>query len=291
MLKEAAHDWVGDNAMRLSASLAYYAIFSLAPLMVIILAIAGLVFGQDAAQGQLSSQIRQLAGDQAGNAVQTIIQGAGHKSAGVFATIFGLVVLLFGASGVFGELKNALNTIWGVAIKPGRPWYAVVRDRFLSFGMVLGIGFLLLISLTLSAVLSALGTYMRGLVPMPHVLWAITDFLISFVVVGLLFAMMFRFLPNVKIRWRDVWVGALGTSVLFSIGKTLIGLYLGTSTVASSYGAAGSVIILLLWIYYSACILFFGAEYTKVYARRTGAPIVPSEDAMLLKDALKEKPR
>lgn len=289
MLKEAASEWSGDNAMRLSASLAYYAIFSLAPLMIIIISIAGLVFGEEAARGQIAQQVRQLAGEQAGNAIQALIHGAGQKSASIFAAVSGLIVLLFGASGVFGELKNALNTIWGVALKPGRSMMALIRDRFLSFGMVLGIGFLLLTSLVLSAALAALSVYLRGVFPLPKGLWPVGDFLVSFGFISLLFAMMFKFLPNVRIRWRDVWVGALGTALLFSIGKTLIGLYLGASSVASSYGAAGSVVILLLWVYYSSCILFYGAEFTKVYARRTGAAIEPGPDAMLLSDAIREK--
>ncbi|MEI6350021.1 MAG: YihY/virulence factor BrkB family protein [Verrucomicrobiota bacterium] len=289
LLKEAASEWVGDNAPRLSAALAYYAIFSLAPLVIITISIAGLVFGEEAARGQISEQIKGLAGEQAGNAIQSVVKSTDHKGASIFAASAGLIVLLFGASGVFGELKNALNTIWGVVTKPGKPVMSLIRSRFLSFGMVLAIGFLLLISLAISAALSAIGTYMRNLLVLAPIVWQGVEFLISFAVVTVLFAMIFKFLPDVKIRWRDVWIGAIGTALLFAIGKTLIGLYLGASSVGSSYGAAGSAIIILLWIYYSSCILFYGAEFTKVYAKRLGCGITPTEDAMPLRDAMKEK--
>ena len=282
LLKETAAEWMSDNALRLSASLAYYAIFSLAPLLLVVVSIAGLVFGQDAARHQLAQSIQQLAGEQAGHAIEGIAKNPEHKSASLFATIIGLIVLLFGASGVFGELKNALNNIWGVAIKPGRSLLQILSDRLLSFGMVLGVGFLLLISLVVTAALTALSTYMRGLLQWPPALLHSADFAISLAVVTVLFAMIFKILPNVKLRWHDVWIGAIGTALLFALGQFLIGLYLGKSTVASSYGAAGSVIIVLLWIYYSGCILFFGAEFTKVYARRYGCGIKPDEDAIPL---------
>lgn len=291
LLKETASEWVSDNALRLSASLAYYALFSLAPLLLVVIAIAGLVFGQDAARHQLAQSIQQLAGEQAGHAIEGMAHNAGSRGGNIFATVFGLVVLLFGASGVFGELKSALNTIWGVTLKPGRSLIQLFFDRLLSFGMVLGIGFLLLISLVITALLAALSTYLRGLLPWPPALLHLMDFLVSLGVVTVMFAMLFRFLPNVKLRWHDVWIGAVGTAVLFALGQFLIGLYLGKSSVSSGYGAAGSVIIILLWIYYSGCILFFGAEFTKVYARRCGYGIEPSDDAMTLAEADEQKKR
>jgi membrane protein len=290
LLKEAASEWIEDGAMRLSASLAYYAIFSLAPLLVIVISIAGLVFGEEAARGQIAQQISALAGARAGEAIQATVQAsASERTTGVLATIIGLVVLLFGASTVFAELKDALNTIWGVTVKPGRAFFTLVHDRFLSFSIVLAIGFLLLVSLVLSAVLAALGKYMSARLPLPAAVWQACDFLVSFAVISALFAMIFKMLPNVRIGWRDVRIGAVGTALLFTIGKFLIGLYLGTSTIASSFGAAGSVVIVLVWIYYSSCILFFGAEFTKVYARKFGSGIVPNSRAVLVSDLLRAK--
>ena len=290
LLKEAGEAWVGDNATRLSAALAYYAIFSLAPLIVIAVSIAGLVFGEEAARGQLSGQIRSLAGETAGNAIQALAKGAAHRSAGIFAAIAGIIALLFGASGVFGELKRSLNDVWGVVAQPGGSLMAALRDRFLSFAMVLGIGFLLVVSLVVSVGVAAVTAYLRSALPLPPGVFAAGDLVISLGVVTLLFAMIFKILPDVSIRWRDVAIGAIGTALLFTIGKFLIGLYLGASSVASSYGAAGSVIVALLWVYYSACILFFGAEFTKVYARRCGSGIVPTRNAIWIKDIPKEQP-
>lgn len=290
LFKTAASDWVDDGAMRLSSSLAYYAIFSLAPLLVIVISMAGLVFGEAAARGQLSQQISTLAGQGAGEAIQAAVQsGAAHQSTGLLATVISTALLLFGASTVFAELKDALNTIWGVVVKPGRPFFTLVHDRFFSLSIVLAIGFLLLVSLVISVLLAALGHYMSGRFQFPPVVWQAWDFIISFAVIGGLFATIFKLLPNVKLRWRDVWLGAVTTSLLFTLGKFVIGYYLATSSVASSFGAAGSVVIVLAWIYYSACILFFGAEITKSYARRFGSGIKPNSRAVLIDDLLRAR--
>jgi membrane protein len=290
LLKEAASDWVGDGAMRLSSSLAYYAIFSLAPLLVIVISMAGLVFGEEAARGQLSQEIATLAGKGAGEAIQSAVQSsAAQKSTGVVATIMSTALLLFGASTVFAELKDALNAIWGVAVKPGRPFFTLVHDRFFSFSIVLAMGFLLLVSLIISVLLAALGSYMSGRFQLPSAVWQTWDFVISFAVVSALFAMIFKLLPNVLLRWHDVWLGAIATSLLFTLGKFVIGYYLATSSIASSFGAAGSVVIVLAWIYYSACILFFGAEITKGYARQFGSGIVPNSRAVLIDDLLRAR--
>ena len=290
ILKDAACDWVDDGAMRLSSSLAYYAIFSLAPLLVILISMAGLVFGEDAARGQLSQQIATLAGRGAGEAIQSAVQSsAAQKSTSVWATVLSTALLLFGASTVFAELKDALNTIWGVVVKPGRPFFTLLHDRFFSFSIVLAIGFLLLVSLVISVLLAALSLYMSGRFQLPPAVWQAWDFVISFAVVSGLFAMIFKLLPNVRLRWRDVWLGAVTTSLLFTLGKLVIGYYLATSSIASSFGAAGSVIIVLAWIYYSACILFFGAEITKGYARRFGSGIVPNSRAVLIDDLLRAR--
>ena len=290
LLKQAASDWIDDGAMRLSAALAYYAIFSLAPLLIIAISIAGLVFGEDAARGRIAQEISTVTGSRAGEAIQAaVLSSASQKTTGVVATVVGLAVLIFGASTVFAELKDALNTIWGVVVKPGRPFLTLVRDRFLSFSIVLSIGFLLLVSLILSAVLAALGKYMGERLPLPAAVWQAGDFLLSIAVISALFAMIFKILPNVRIGWRDVGLGAAGTALLFTAGKFLIGLYLGTSSIASSFGAAGSVIIALAWIYYSSCILFFGAEFTKAWSRRFGPGVVPNSRAMLATDAWRAK--
>jgi len=290
ILKDAASDWVDDGAMRLSSSLAYYAIFSLAPLLVILISMAGLVFGEEAARGELSHQIATLAGRAAGEAIQSAVQSsAARKATGVLATILSTALLLFGASTVFAELKDSLNTIWGVVVKPGRPLFTLLRDRFFSFSIVLAIGFLLLISLVISVLLAALARYMSGRFQLPPAVWQAWDFVISFAVVSGLFAMIFKLLPNVRLRWRDVWLGAVATSLLFTLGKLVIGYYLATSSIASSFGAAGSVVIVLAWIYYSACILFFGAEITKGYVRRFGSGIVPNSRAVLVDDLLRAR--
>lgn len=290
LLKEAAFGWVDDGAMRLSSSLAYYAVFSLAPLLVIVISMAGVVFGEEAARGELSHQIALLVGTGAGDAIQAAVQSsAEQKEGGVLATVLSTGLLLFGASTVFAELKDALNSIWGVVVKPGRPLLTLVHDRFFSFSIVLAIGFLLLVSLVISFVLAALGNYMSGQFQLPAAVWRIWDFIISFAVVSGLFAMIFKLLPNVRLLWRDVWLGAVATSLLFTIGKLIIGYYLATSSVASSFGAAGSVVIILAWIYYSACILFFGAEITKIYARKFGSGVVPNSRAVLVDDLLRAR--
>lgn len=290
LLKTAAIDWVEDGAMRLSSSLAYYAIFSLAPLLVILISMAGVFFGEEAARGQLSQQIATLAGKGAGEAIQSAVQSsASHKSTGVLATVLSTALLFFGASTVFAELKDALNTICGVVVKPGRPFLTLVHDRFFSFSIVLAIGFLLLVSLVISVLLATLGHYMSGRFQLPPAVWQTSDFLISFAVISGLFAMIFKLLPNVRLRWRDVWLGAVTTSLLFTLGKFAIGYYLATSSIASSFGAAGSVVIVLAWIYYSACILFFGAEITKGYARKFGSGIVPNSRAVLIDDLLRAR--
>jgi membrane protein len=280
LVKEAFQGWMEDGSLELGAALSYYTAFSLAPLLVIAIAIASLAFGRQAVEGQLFAQIRGLVGPQSAATIQSMIASAGHRGSGTFATVASVVVILFGASGVFGQLQTSLDRIWHVAPKPGRGVWGLLRDRFLSFGMVLGVGFLLLISLVVSTVLSALGAFATGHLPAIAPLLQAVGFVVSFAVITALFAMIFRFLPDARVDWKDVWVGALATALLFTIGKTLIGLYLGRATVSSSYGAAGSLIVVLLWVYYSAQILFFGAEFTKVWAVRYGGKIVPDENAV-----------
>ncbi|MFB2934572.1 YihY/virulence factor BrkB family protein [Aerosakkonemataceae cyanobacterium BLCC-F154] len=280
ILRQTFDEWSEDKASRLAAALAYYTVFSIAPLLVIVIAIAGLIFGEEAARGEIVTQIQGLVGRSGAEVIETAIQNANQPATGSIASIISIVALLFGAIGVFTQLQDALNTIWEVQPKPGRPVKGFIRRNVLSFTMVLGIGFLLLVSLVISAVLAGISTYFSHLVPGFDVLWQIINFLVAFAVTTLLFAMIFKFLPNVHITWGDVWIGAIITSLLFSIGRFLLGLYLGNGSFGSTYGAAGSLIIILAWVYYAAQILFFGAEFTQVYARRFGSQIVPDEHAV-----------
>ncbi|MEW5860950.1 MAG: YihY/virulence factor BrkB family protein [Cyanobacteriota bacterium] len=288
LLKDTFTEWQEDKASRLAAALAYYTVFSLAPLVIIAIAIAALVFGQEAAEGGIEEQLRGLLGMQGAEAVEEMIANSRKAEQGTIATLISVGLLLFGASGVFGQLQDSLNTIWEVAPKPGRGIKGFIKDRFLSFAMVLGIGFLLLVSLILSAGLTAVGDYLGHLIPgLPFL--QVLNFLISFGVVTVLFALMFRILPDAKIAWGDVWIGAAITSLLFTIGKYLLGLYLGNGSVGSTYGAAGSFVVLLLWVNYSAQILFFGAEFTQVYANKYGSRIVPSKNAVPLSEEARAK--
>ena len=282
LVKEAASDWSHDRAPRLGAALAYYTVFSLVPLLIIIIALIGLVFGQEAAQSAIMAQIAHLVGEQSAAAIKDMIQRASQPSTGLLATLIAIVTLLVGASGVFGQLQDALNAVWGVEPKEGRGIWGFIKDRFLSFVAVLGTGFLLLVSLVLSSALAAFGKWFSGLLPLPEAVLETFNFLLSFVVVTGLFALIFKVLPDARIAWRDVWVGAALTSALFTIGKFAIGLYLGKSDVGSAYGAAGSLVIVLVWVYYSAQILLFGAEFTQVYANRLGERIVPTPDAEVI---------
>ena len=280
LLKEAFKEWQEDEALQLGAALAYYTIFSIAPMLLVVIAVAGLVFGREAVQGQLDNQIQGMVGAQGADAIQTMVANAGRRGGGLWATIIAFATILFGATGVFTQLQTTLNHIFDVKPKPGQGIKGLLRARAAAFGMLLGIGFLLLVSLVISAALAAAGNYLLALMPGAEIVLQALNFVVSLAVITVLFAMIFRFLPDVKIAWRDVWFGAAVTALLFTIGKTLIGLYLGNSSVASVYGAAGSLVIVLLWAYYSSQILFFGAEITEVWARRRGAHIVPDEHAV-----------
>lgn len=269
--KSAFTEFGDDKAQRLAASLAYYTIFSIAPLLLIAVAIAGLIFGKSQAQAQILAELRTVFGPAGGKAIEQMLVSAAKPKSGTFAIIIGFVTLLFGAAGVFGQLKDALNTIWNVEPKKDGGIMKMLKDRFLSFAMVLGVGFLLLVSLILDAAVSAMGHFASSHLPGGEALWQVLQLVVSFGVVSLLFAMIFRFLPDIRVEWHDVWFGALFTALLFVIGKFALGLYLGKGSVGSAYGAAGSLVVLLVWIYWSANILFFGAEFTQVYARTHGS--------------------
>ena len=290
IVKETASNWLDDKAPRLAASLALYTLMSLAPLLILAVSVAGLMFGEDAARGQIAHQLAGVLGDKGALAVQAILANAKTPSSGVLGTIVGLALALFGASGVFGELQGTLNTIWDVDSAPGRGVWGFVRDRFFSFTLVLGVAFLLLVSLVVSAGLAAIGAYLSHLLPGGAVLWQVLNFLISLSVTTLLFAAIYKVVPDVTIRWRDVWIGSAVTAVLFSLGRFAIGLYVGRSTVASPFGAAGSVVALVVWVYYSAQILFFGAELTQVFARRHGSRIMPTKNAAFVGHKLETAP-
>ena len=248
LLVESFNDWMEDRALRFSAALAYYSAFSLAPLVIIAISVAGLIFGEQAARGQIFEQIEWLLGPKGAAEIQSLIQASSDKPKSLLATIIGVVTLLVGASGVFGQLKDALNAIWGVRLKPGAGMIASVKDYVLSFSMVLAVGFLLVISLLATAILHAINNYMTGILPLPSFVSPLAG-AVSLALLVVLFALIYKVLPDVEIGWRDVWIGAAVTAVLFTIGKSLIGLYLGTSSIASSFGAAGALILILVWIY------------------------------------------
>jgi membrane protein len=280
VFKEAFHEFGEDKVLRLSAALAYYALFSLAPLVIIVIAIAGLFFGKEAVQGQVQEQLQGFFGQQGAQTIESMITAARKPSTSIIATILGVLTLLIGASGVFGQLQDALNTIWEVKPKPGRGIKGFLKDRFLSLAMVLGTGFLLLISMVLSAALAALSGVMNNAFGMPPASAHLLEVTVSLVVITLLFAMIFRLLPDAAVKWNDVWIGALFTALLFTLGKFVLGFYLGRESTASAYGAAGSLVVVLMWVYYSSIILFFGAEFTQVFAKERGSRTVPTPNAI-----------
>jgi membrane protein len=276
VLKRAVAGWWNDNVPRLGASLAYYTLFALAPILIVAITVAGLFFGADAVRQEVTGQIAALVGEQGARAVQAMLEGASQRSGDGLATTVGLITFFLGATGAFLELQTALNGIWRVKPKASTGFKDLLFQRLLSFGLVVGVGFVLLVSLVVSAALSALNRYIGAFVPEIAVVWQGVNTLVSLGVVTLLFAMIYQFLPDVDLRWRDVWVGALVTAGLFTVGKFLIGLYLGTSGVATTYGAAGSVVVLLVWVYYSAQVVLLGAEFTRAFVERFGARPPPS---------------
>ena len=266
LLKQTYTEWNNHQATRFGASVAFYSLLSFAPLLVIVAALLALVVNAQQAQSSLIDQARQLIGDRGADTVKSLLASAQKPSSGVFASVIAFCTLLFGASGVFAELHEALNAMWDVKTPANAGWMGMIKDRLLSFGMVLSIGFLLLVSLMLSAALAFIGKFFGQIVPVPPFVLEGVNFVVSFVVVTALFGLMFKFLPRTQISWRDVTVGAIGTALLFTIGKFLLGLYLGKASVGSAYGAAGSLVAVIVWVYYSAQIFFFGAEFTHVYS-------------------------
>jgi membrane protein len=281
IFKDTVNDWLEDKVPRMGAALAYYSVFSVAPLLLIAIAIAGIFFGEQAAKSQLRDQISEAVGSSAAAAVEEILGSVHRGGTGLLGSLIGLVILLFGASGVFIELQDALNSIWKVKPKPGRSGvWAFIRDRLFSFLVVLGTGFLLLASLIVTAVLAGVENALRDQLTGIGWFWWSINLIVTFGLITLLFAMIYKVLPDTTVGWRDVWVGAVLAALFFSLGKYLIGLYVSRGGVASAFGAAGSVIVLLTWVYYSSQILLFGAEFTRVYSRYAGSDIRPSPHAM-----------
>ena len=292
LLKQTFNEWLQDKAPQLGAALAYYTVFSLAPLILVLLAIVGVIFRDDPAGAwdKITQQMSYFLDPSALQVVQGIAQKASQPGKSTIATIIGVALALFGATGVFGQLQDALNTIWGVKAKPAQGIFGFLRARFLSFAMVAGICFLLLVSLAIEALLKGFSHYVQSMLPGGIVVAVGVYLIFDFAVVVLLFAMIFKFLPDVRIQWRDVWIGAVMTAILFLIGKWLLGLYLGSGAAGSAYGAASSLITLLLWIYYSSQILLFGAEFTQVYAQRAGRELEPSHYAVRVETKEIERP-
>ncbi|HET9297688.1 MAG TPA: YihY/virulence factor BrkB family protein [Candidatus Binatia bacterium] len=279
-LKTTIDEWVEAEPFQLAAALSYYTLFSLAPLLLIAIGVAGFVFGREAAQNQIVETLQGMIGQESATTVQEMIQASNEKpKTGMISTIIGFVALLFGAGGVVGQLQTSLNKIWEVTPKPGQGIWGFIRQRFFSFAMVLSIGFLLLVSLVVTAVLSSFTGMLSSLLGDATFVAHAIDIVVSFGFVTLLFALIYKYVPDVEIEWRDVWVGAALTAILFTVGKYLIGLYIGTSGVSSTFGAAGSLITILVWVYYSSLIFFLGAEFTRVYATQYGSGVAPAENA------------
>jgi membrane protein len=279
LVKKTFSDWMDDNAMRLGASLSFYTVWSIGPVFLIIVSVAGLVFGRDAAEGKVVDAMSGLMGPAGAKSIQDAIVSANDTGHSLMANVVGVIILLVSASGVFGELKSSLNTVWDVVPKPGS-FLVTLKERFFSLTFVLGTGFLLLVSLLLDAALAAIGGQLQGMIPAGEVLGHVLHLVVSLGVTTLLFALMFKIIPDAKVHWKDVWLGGLVTAVLFTVGQFAIGLYIGKTSIGSAYGAASSLMIVLVWIFFSSCILFLGAEFTKVYASMYGSRIEPTDNAV-----------
>jgi membrane protein len=271
ILRQTFREWQEDKVPVLASSLAYYTVFSLAPLLLIVIAVAGLVFDRAQAQERILAELGGLVGQQGRELIASMLEGASRHGSGWWAGLVGVLTLVLGASGVFLQLQQALNTVWDAQPRQRGGVSALVRARLAALGMVLGLGFLVLVSLIASAALSALGTWAFAGAPGSKFLWQLVSFFFSFLVITLVFALLYKYVPDVPVTWRDVWIGAIVTALLFNLGKFLIGQYLGHSATASTFGAAGALVVLLLWIYYSAQIILLGAEFTQVYAHQRGS--------------------
>ena len=280
LMRETVKESLDDNVMRLSAALSYYAVFSLAPLLLIAIAVAGAVFSEQAASGLVAAELESSIGRTASEAVQEMLVRSQSNADNIVATVLGIVMMLIGAGGVFYQLQDALNTVWGLTAKPGLGLRGMLRDRAISFSMVLGVGFLLLISLILTTVLQAMNTMLSEMIPLHPLFWSILGSVTSFAVITLLFAAIFKVLPDAEVEWRDVWLGAIVTAALFTLAKFGLSWYLSRAATASTYGPAGALVLIMLWVYFSSIILLVGAELTQVFARSRGHGIRPSPHAV-----------
>lgn len=283
ILQNTFNGFIEDRALKLSAALSYYTVFSLAPLLLLLISLAGVFFGRDAIQGHVFSEINGLIGNEAAAQIQDIIRNMELSGKTNLTIVIGAVTLLIGATSVFGEIQDSINLIWKVRAKPKRGWVKLLKDRLLSSSLIVGLGFLLIVSLLVNGVLVALNDWFKGYFPDVTILiFNATNIIISFAVITLLFGVIFKVLPDAKIAWKDVRMGAFFTACLFMLGRYLIGLYIETTSTGSAYGAAGSLIVILVWVYYTAAILYFGAEFTKFYAEHTGARIQPADYAVYI---------
>lgn len=293
LLKETFHEFIDDNAIKLSASLSYYTVFSLPPLLIIIISLCGFFFGAEAVKGELFGQINGLVGNAAALQIQETIKNVKLSSSNTFATTVGIIILLIGASGVFAEIQDSINYIWGIKAKPKRGFIKFLKNRLMSFSMIGSVGFLLLVGLIVNSLMDVLNNRLAAYFPKDTVyLFYVINILIVFIIITILFTVIFKTLPDGKVVLRDCLTGAAFTAFLFMIGKFAIGAYLGSSAVASIYGAAGSVILILVWVYYSAIILYFGAEFTKVYAHTHGQKIIPNKySVQIIKQKIEVEPK
>lgn len=290
LIKKTLKEWQEDKASRLAAALAYYTVFSIPPLLVVAIGIASLFTERAVVEEQIINQAGSLMGSQGSEAIETILESAESPGRGeILPTIIGVILLLFGASGVFTQLQDAMNTIWNVEADPDRGLLGAIKERFFSFTMVLAIGFVLLVSLLLSTILTTFGDYVGHFVSETEIILWIVNFFISFGAIALLFALIFKVIPDVEVAWRDVAIGAVLTAFLFKIGEFVLGVYFERSDPTSAFGGAGSVILLLLWVYYSVQILFLGAEFTQVYANEYGSGMRPERGAVVLTEEAKAK--
>ena len=283
-LKQVFTEFVEDDILKYSASLAYYTVFSIAPVLIVIISVCGALFGKQAIQRQLYGHINELIGSEAAIQVQDTIKNIHLTGNNIFATIVGIIVLLIGATGIFGEVQDSLNKIWGLRIKTKKTWWKLIINRVLSFSLIISIGFVMMVSLLLNALISAFGNFLaRYFSEFSVIFLQMTDSVLTFIITTFLFSLMFKVLPDAKIKWKDVLIGGIITSVFFTLGKLAIGYYLGSRNIASVYGAAGSIMIIMVWVYYNSIILYLGAEFTKVYAKLYGGKIFPNEYSVWIK--------
>lgn len=283
LLRDTVDEFIDDNAIKFSASLAYYTVFSLPPMLIVVISLSGIFYGQEAVQGKIYAQISDIAGTSTAKQIEEMIKEVRLKGNTRISTLIGMIVLVIGATGIFTEIQDSINIIWGVKAKPKRGWLKIIMNRIISFSMIISIGFVLLVSLIIHALMLMLSTKLNSYFPMLTLeLLQIFNSILTFGVITLLFAIIFKYLPDAKIRWKDVGVGALATAVLFIIGKFAITFYLAHTDFATANGTAGSIVVLLVWIYYSSVILFLGAEFTQVYSHRYGRKIVPTEYAVFV---------